>query len=321
MYQAHIEAAPFDPEDLTGVKARVMAETLGQYQQVRQGLAPDYGRVRRDVALGYIALAFVLVLAGTAGGLVAGLAAATAGAVAVGFLVAYLQLFIHEAAHYNLAADRAANDRIANRFICWQVGTDIASYRRTHWEHHRSLGTATDTEVSYTNRLSLRFLIEMLTGVHALRVFLGRNKVAPASGKAGGGMKPLAIGASIHLVLIAGLVALGAWPAALAWIGGMGIFFPFFATLRQLLEHRPRDGEGGGAAVNRLFGDGPFARIFGGAGFNRHLLHHMEPQLSYTRLREFEAFLMTTSAREELDARRTTYGRAFADLIRSGRNV
>jgi fatty acid desaturase len=319
MYQAHIEAAPFDPEDLTGLRARVMAETFGKYQQVRHKLEPAYGRVLRDIALGYIGLAVVLGAVGLAEGIM-GLPAAAAGAVAIGFLIAYLQLFIHEAAHYNLAPERAANDRIADRLICWQVGTDIASYRRTHWEHHRSLGTAADTEVSYANRLSPRFLVEMLTGVHALRVFLGRNKVAAAPGKAGGGMKPLLVGASIHLVLIAGLLVFGAWPAALAWIGGMGIFFPFFATLRQLLEHRPRAGESEGAAVNRLFGDGPFASLFGGAGFNRHLIHHMEPQLSYTRLREFEAFLMTTSAREELDARRTTYARAFADLIRSDRN-
>lgn len=320
MYQSHVEAAPFDPEDLTGLRARVMAETFGQYQEVRQGLEPDYRRVRRDIALGYVGLAAVVALVGSIDGMVAGFAAAIAGAAAIGFLIAYLQLFIHEAAHYNLAADRKANDRIANRFICWQVGTDIASYRRTHWEHHRSLGTATDTEVSYTNRLSPRFLAEMLTGVHALRVFFGRRKAEPVVEGKGEGRRALLIGTTIHLVLIAGLVLVGAWPAALAWIGGMGIFFPFFATLRQLLEHRPRSGEGAGAAVNRLFGDGPFAGLFGGAGFNRHLLHHMEPQLSYTRLREFEAFLMTTSARDELDARRTTYGRAFADLLRSDRN-
>ncbi|HEY0115447.1 MAG TPA: fatty acid desaturase [Allosphingosinicella sp.] len=320
MYHAQIEAASFDPEDLTGLRARIMAETLGEYQTVRRGLDPHFGRVRRDIALGYAALAAVLALSGMAGGLVAGFAAAALGAVAIGFLVAYLQLFIHEAAHYNLAADRGTNDRIADRFICWQVGTDIASYRRTHWEHHRSLGTAADTEVSYTNRLSIRFLAEMLTGVHALRVFARRNQAAPAAAEPGRSRRPLAIGAAVHLLLVAGLVLIGAWPAALAWIGGMGIFFPFFATLRQLLEHRPASGEADAAAVNRLFGDGPFASMFGGAGFNRHLLHHMEPQLSYTRLREFEAFLMTTSAREELDSRRTTYGRAFTALVRSDRN-
>lgn len=319
MFETRIEPAPFDPEDLTGLRARVMAETAGGYQRVRTGLLPDYDKVRLDIALGYAGLAAVLALAGLAEGVVAGLAAATVAAIAIGFLIAYLQLFIHEAAHFGLAADRAANDRIADRLICWQVGTDIASYRATHWQHHRALGTADDSEVSYTNRLSLRFLAEMVTGIHALRVFLDRRRASVPKEAQGKGLRPLVTGALVHLALLALLVAVGAWPAALAWIGGMGIFFPLFATLRQLLEHRPADGQNNGAAVNRLFGDGPLASIFGGAGFSRHMLHHMEPQLSYTRFAEFEAYLMTTSARAELDARRTTYTRAFADLIRSDR--
>ena len=84
------------------------------------------------------------------------------------------QLFIHEAAHYNLAPTRQANDKLADRLICWQVGTTIAAYRRTHAEHHRHLGGPHDTEISYTRRLTPRFLIEMVTGIHALRVFTGR---------------------------------------------------------------------------------------------------------------------------------------------------
>lgn len=320
MFETRIEAAAFDPEDLTGLRARIMAETAGGYQRVRSSLVPNYRRVLRDIVLGYAGLAAVLALTGVVEGIVAGIAAAAAGAVAIGFLVAYIQLFIHEAAHFGIAADRATNDRIANRLICWQVGTDIASYRATHWEHHRSLGTADDTEISYTHRLSLRFLAEMVTGIHALRVFLDRRRVAAPKQSDGKGVRPLVTGALAHLALLAALVALGAWPAALAWIGGMGIFFPLFATLRQLLEHRPVAGQGSGAAVNRLFRNGPLASTFGGAGFSRHMLHHMEPQLSYTRFAEFEAYLMTTSASAELDSRRTTYARAFADLIRSDRN-
>ena len=53
-----------------------------------------------------------------------------------------------------------------------------------------------------------------------------------------------------------------------------------FATLRQLLEHRPAPGQIAGAAVTRMFGTDLFSRTFGGAGFNRHLLHHIEPQVS-----------------------------------------
>lgn len=314
MLHSRLEAAPFDPEDLQGLRARVNAETGGGYAAFRNALEPDYRKVRRDIAAGYATLVATLALVG-----VAGVAAVPIGAVAIGFVIAYLQLFIHEAAHFGLAADRDFNDRFADRLICWQVGTDIASYRATHWEHHRSLGGSGDTEVSYRNRVSAGFVASMLTGLHALRVFTSRE-AAPKTAKSAS-KRPLLRGVAIHSALLAVLVAVGWWPAAVAWVGGMGIVFPFFATMRQLLEHRPCASDGGATAVNRLFGDDMFSRIFGGAGFNRHMLHHLEPQVSYTRLAELEAFLMNTSARAELDARRSTYWSAFRALARSDRHA
>ena len=40
------------------------------------------------------------------------LAVAAVGFVFVGYWIAYLQLFLHEGAHWNLAADRETSDRI-----------------------------------------------------------------------------------------------------------------------------------------------------------------------------------------------------------------
>lgn len=322
MYQERIFAADADPEDLPGLRARVRAETLGEYPRFCRSLAPDYSRVHRDIALGYAGLAIVLIAVAAAGGLgwIAGLAAAVFGAVGIGYAVAYLQLFIHEAAHYNIAPGRAANDRMANWLVCWQVGTRIEHYRRTHSEHHRHLGDADDTEISYTHRLTPRFLLEMITGVHALRVFTGRSGDRKTAKTSGGSLRPLVIGAIVHFAILATLFAVGAWASALAWLGGMGVFFPLFATLRQLLEHRPAPGQTGESAVTRLFGRDFFSRTFGGAGFNRHLLHHIEPQVSYTRYDDLEAYLMNTSVRDALEARRSSYRLTFAELLREGRS-
>ena len=320
MFEGDILASPREPLDLAGLRRRIDLETANGYRSLRRSLTPDYARVRRDIAFGYMTLTAILLCVSIPQGLASGLVAAALGAIAVGYGIAYLQLFIHEAAHFNLAPDRAVNDRMANRLICWQVGTDIAAYRRTHADHHRYLGRAGDTEVSYTRPLTARFLLEMLTGVHALRVFLGRGRGDAAPARAAASRAPLARGAAAHLAIMATLLALGAWPAALAWAGGVGVAFPFFATIRQLLEHRPTavvadltEGANEGA-VTRLFDDGLFARTLGGAGFNRHLLHHLEPQVSYTRLAELEGFLLNTSARAALDARRSTYFAAFKEL-------
>lgn len=318
MFHGPITASDATPLTPAVFRERMLFETGGAYAQYRRTLTPNRATVLTDIGLGYAALAGTIVLTAQADGLVVGIAAAVAGAVAAGFFVAYLQLFIHEAAHYNLAASKTANDRIADWLICWQVGTSIAAYRSTHSEHHRHLGKPGDTEVSYRHALTPRFLVEMLTGVHAMRVFLSRSEgAAPASPRS---RLPLLRGIAVHFVLVAIMVGAGAWSAALAWIGGIGVAFPVFATVRQLLEHRPTGTMvDEGDAVTRLFDDGLFARIFGGAGFNRHFLHHLEPQISYTRLPDLEAAIRRTGLSAALDTRRTTYLATFRELIGEGR--
>ncbi|CAM3157963.1 Fatty acid desaturase domain-containing protein [Sphingomonas antarctica] len=303
------------------LRTRVEAETLGGYSKYRKTLTPRFETVWRDIALGYAVLAAIVVAVGSVGGIVASLVAATLGAVGIGTSIAYLQLFIHEAAHANLAPRRRTSDWIANSFIAWQVGTSIAAYRAVHFDHHRHLGHARDGERSYVHPLTPRLIVEMLTGVHAVRIFLSRaQSPQPRSARS---KLPLIRGAAIHVAILGTMLAFGAWPAVLAWGGGMTIVYPFLATLRPLLEHRPvradalRPAQSG--AVTRLFADGPLAKIFGGAGFSRHLLHHWEPQVSYTRLAELDAYLARTSLAPILDARRTTYVQAFRDILANDR--
>jgi len=64
-----------------------------------------------------------------------------------------------------------------------------------------------------------------------------------------------------------------------------------------------------------MFGRGPFSSIFGGAGFNRHLLHHWEPSVSYTNLPALEAYLLDTEAAPLIEMRRSSYFKTFARLF------
>jgi hypothetical protein len=101
------------------------------------------------------------------------------------------------------------------------------------------------------------------------------------------------------------------------------VFFPCATTVRQLVEHRKfkarcqqdfRHEVHG--AVNRMFGTGFVARYFGSAGFNRHLLHHWDPAISYTRFDEMEGFLLRTTIAEELESHRTGYVSTMCRLVK-----
>jgi len=285
-------------------------------------LKPDFRKVRRDIALGYLMLAVTIAATAFLPWLgVPALLAAALGAISVGYWVAYLQLFIHEGAHYNLTADRAYNDRFCDLAISWMVGTSIAAYRPFHFQHHRALGMTNDSEHSYFFPLNLVFFTKSLFGARALEVIALRHSNSQNTpGRSRN--RALWIAPLAHGALILAALAVGYWWLAAAWLFGVGAVYPFLGALRQFLEHRDEDASPSvdyskvdHGAVTRIFQDGPFSSTFGGAGFNRHLLHHWEPQVSYTRLADFERFLLDTPLAEVIEKRRTTYAETFLKLL------
>jgi fatty acid desaturase len=307
-------------------------ETLSDFAKA---LKPNYFVVYRDIALGHILLIGTLALAIVAERLGAPpILVAVPGAISVGYWLAYLHLFIHEGAHWNLAPQRETSDRLCNLLISWWVGLEVKKYRKVHFQHHRALGTVDDSEHSYFFPLNVVFIAKALLVVRALEVVAARRKVLDkrairrsqeVEGQADGpGLhKELVIGALVHTIVVAVLLWMGLWGSAAVWGAGAVVAFPFFATLRQLLEHRDEHARADvdyrktdHGALARMFGDGLIARTFGGAGFNRHLLHHWEPGISYTRLPDLERFLKDTDLRPIIESRKTTYGRIFWRLFR-----
>src|SRR5262249_20253088 len=160
-----------------------------------------------------------------------------------------------------------------------------------------------------------------LTGIQVLRVLSGREALLQAPGDRPArrpGQLLKIVGGLMHATIVLGAAWFGFWSLAIGWTVGFLVVFPFFGAVRQVLEHRDEKADSSvdyaqtpHGPINRLFGDGPLASTLGGAGFNRHLIHHWEPQISYTRLREVERFLLETSAAEDLRRRQTTYWRTF----------
>jgi fatty acid desaturase len=172
-------------------------------------------------------------------------------------------------------------------------------------------------------------VLESLAGVHTLRILLGRRRsfrTGTGGEEAPGGgyytaMLPLGIAANGTVVLGAAL-ADHPWFAA-AWAAGALAVLPFLAAVRQILEHRSVAADPRAdyrrvdhGVVNRMFGSGPIASTLGGAGFNRHLLHHWDPQVPCTRLAELERYLRGTAFAEVIRSAETTYLRTLRELFR-----
>lgn len=301
-----------------------------RFRDLRATLTPSYRRAWLEIGAGHVALAAVVLIAAQARTLETHVIAAVLGALAVGYVMAFIQLFLHEGAHFLLARNRTTNDLLTNVFVGAWIGQDVRKYRPIHFGHHRAIGTAEDSERTYFEPLTLGFILKSLFGVRVVEVLLLRRRVRASAGKVreaegaaakpvAGSVWPLALGLAMHAFVLLALALTASWGALLAWLAGIGILYPFLTSLRQLLEHRALTAAGAAvvpfAEAHRLFGNGLLSSTFGGAGFNRHLLHHMEPQISYTRLQELERFLADTSRAAWLDGHRTSYPRVFYALL------
>jgi len=308
---------------------RIEHSVFGSWLNFRKGLRPRYA-----LAWGEIAACIALVLGGFAGHLLwtsrrgnaFGFEIGLPFVLWIGFWLNAILTFGHEAAHYNLAHSHRSNDLLADWTIWLFFPQTTRAYRRSHWQHHLHLGDRQDTEISYHNCLSPWFLAKTLTGIHLARllwryVFGGhiRQSALEASSARFADHRaveitPLLRSLATHFAIIASAIAFRCYASAVVWLVSAALVFPFFASVRQLLEHRAGEAacetdfrEVVHGPVNRMFGKDNFSRYFGAAGFNRHLLHHWDPTVSYTRFDEMQRFLAETELRERIEEARSTY--------------
>ncbi|MBS1685339.1 MAG: fatty acid desaturase [Bacteroidetes bacterium] len=313
-------------------KSKIINSSGLGYLDFRAGLRARYGIVWRDIALAYIVLVPALVAAILMQQWYPGLWMLTVpiAALIIGGAIAYLHLFMHEAAHFNIAADKTNNDLLANIFIGILTGLDVKFYRVMHAAHHRYLGTVQDTEKSYFDAITPMLILDLVTGLKVLKVLLVRKKnMIRHEGQETGGhlvrrsQVVFATSMLLHATLAGCLALAGYWQAGAAWLLGAGVGYPLLSVIRQIMEHRRPDADSSidynmtdHGEMHRIFGDSLLSRMLGPAGFNRHLLHHWDPMVSYTCFAEMEAYLMDTEMREYLQASQTTYSRTFLILLR-----
>ena len=318
--------------NLEGIAFEDVKNQKGEsYAIFRKNLKPKYWMVWRDIFIGYLLMIASLGLVFYMESMLVlsipqKILLVLAGAFLTAFWLAFIQLFIHEAAHYNIHPNKKSNDTLANIFIGVMLGIHIVPYRKTHWKHHQRLGHSDDTENSYFNPLSMVHLLKMITGIHAVSILLNRNKMENAQNQDSLRKQKvnLVIGGLLNLAFLIILAYFGYYLTAITWILTVWVFYPFFGGLRQMLEHRDQKYVGSKAhffkqdhgKLSRLFKPGPFSFFIGGAGFNRHMIHHWDPQISYTNLKEVESFLLDTDrCREIIVDSRTTYFKTFISLV------
>jgi fatty acid desaturase len=313
------------------VKATLVDSSGIPFKNFRHTLRPRYGIVWTEFLSGYLALVVItaglIAVRGQSRAWV--VIASVVGAVLIGYIFHYLSLFQHAAAHFNLAADKSLNDLLANLLFgaLFGYGYGIKSYRAVHFEHHRRLGTPADTENGYILPFNWEFLLRSATGLTMWEKIFNRSRPLTQYGSAQKIARRLGpfsvIAALLHSTVALGSLYLGHYALAGAWVLGVISFFPLFMGVRLTLEHRSLDAKTAldysqqpHGALSRIFGSGPLSSTFGAAGFNRHLLHHWEPQVPYERLKDLERYLRDTMLATELNARTTSYTTAFRQLFR-----
>lgn len=300
------------------------------YEMLKKSLKPHYGWVWAQISIAYLGLASIII------GVVVlhssfsswwqnGLIGLLAG-VGIGYLIAFIALWLHEAAHYNLHGNRAWNDWLANVFVGPLLFLDVREYRQIHFAHHKHLGDITDTESSYFEPLNVRYFFESLTGIRVIRVLLSRINSPVIETKQVEKRyinRASSLGLVLHLGIVGGSLYSQQYSLAVAWSFGAFIFYPFFGALRPLLEHRKPGADPTcdyslqpHGEYTRVFKSGLFSNTFGGAGFNRHLIHHWDPGISCTCFAEVECFFEESELKDFYAARKTTYGKTFLTLLR-----
>lgn len=246
------------------------------------------------------------------------------------WLQAYTQHF-HEAAHYNLHKNKQLNDRVSNILLTPFTGMWVKNYRILHWRHHRFLGGKRDTEVSYQKPIGLLEITKSLTGIYlaatVMRYMLNFRSIQP-EGKSktratNSFILSLVVLAVTQIVIALIMFEMVSVYCALAWLINIFIIGPFFTSIRQTAEHRSFNAqrsvdysEVDHGAVNRTFGTDFFSRYFGAAGFNRHMLHHLDPSVTYTKFDELEEYLVNTYLAEQLQKNKSSYFDALMRLAK-----
>jgi fatty acid desaturase len=244
-----------------------------------------------------------------------------------------LFILAHEAAHYRLFANRAAND-LAGRFVGIIGGVSMCTYRVTHRLHHNNLYTEDDPDTAIHGgyprgrRYLLDKLLRDVAGLNAWKTFayfFGSPAINADTQRA---MRPLDDTspelraaarrdrwwvAGFHLLAPMAALALGGLQGLvmylLLWVLPLVTVLQPILRLRAILEHGGVQDLGSpltAARTNRTWG-GPLNRLAGALLFphhvNFHLEHHLYPAVPHYHLPRLHQLLREKGVLRDAEVR------------------
>jgi len=265
--------------------------------------------------------------------------------VVIGIAQHGLFILAHEAAHYRLFANRAANDGVG-RFIGMLGGISMCTYRVTHRLHHNNLYTEEDPDTAIHGGYPrgkaylLKKLAQDLAGLNAWKTFAYFFGAPAINADTNREIRPLddtspqlraaaradrlwVIG--FHLAAPIAALAVGGWRGlamyAVLWL------LPLVTVLQPILRLRAIYEHGAAQDLSSPLTAARTNRTFGSVGnwvsrmllfphhVNYHVEHHLYPAVPHYHLPALHRLLVDKGALQAAEVRDfgDTWRRVFAD--------
>jgi len=265
------------------------AQHRARDRRIKRFFAPPSVVSASAIVVGYILSIPALLIAADVAGHVA---ITVAVAVLIGTLLKGLNNIVHECSHQAFSNDRAFNERLGT-ILCVLLLTDYASYKKEHSSHHRFLGDY-ERDLDFQLRQPLghdrpftwRCLVGPLATLRFLWFYLPRPQLT---------RRDHVVGAVALVLLLGGLLSIGAIQAAAALALAHAVILPFLRFVIDIVDH-------GGiyrAELDELHRSRNFIvsnPVLRWMLFPRndcyHLIHHLYPYLPVARFSEVHAILM-----------------------------
>jgi fatty acid desaturase len=251
----------------------------------------------------------------------------------VGLAIHNIQQALHVGLHYELHKNKKINDCITY-FLGLLTGVDVKQARIIHMKHHIRHAEEDDPENSYLYPMTLLKIIKFFSGIsiaeYCFKIdqktsiqnenFENKNKKI---------LKKILVfftfsrflSITLHLLIFLYLYKKSNLLFALSWVYGFLTFFPFFASLLNILEHgeeklKRKSDQKTNRAINRLFDTNFFSKyIFAPFGAHKHAIHHWDPTVHHTIMDSVENFLLKTQVGNCIKNRKTTLFKTLKEIF------